>query len=221
MSLRITNQAELRITNAGGRIRNSVKFVIPRGARERTGFTMVEVVILLGIFVLIAGIVLASFPRLSQRIGLQHSTQQLALALRRAQNMAFAVRQVSTPSGRVIPPAYGVFVARATPTSFVIFADLRGTGGTSDGLYRPAEDVAVETVQLDRGITFGELVSDLGGANQRQEVVNISFSVPEARMAIANASLPVGESVELFLVGRVANYTKSVTVRTSGQIYAR
>lgn len=185
------------------------------------GFTMVEVVILLAIFMLIAGIVLASFPRLSQRINLQHSTQQLALALRRAQNMAFAVRQASTPGGRVIPPAYGIHVARAAPTSFVIFADLRGASGVSDGLYRPSDDVVVETIQLDPGITFGELVSDLGGANQRQEVVNVSFSVPEARMVIANASLPVGESVELFLIGRVANYTKSVTVRTTGQILAR
>lgn len=191
------------------------------GRSRRAGFTLVEVVILLALFILVASIVLASFPRLSQRINLQHSSQGLALALRRAQNMAFAVRQVQTPLGRRIPPAYGLYFNRASPTSVILFADLLGADGTSDGLYRGGDDVIVETVKLDPGIQINELISDIGGGNQRQDVLNISFSVPEARMVIANASFSVGESAEISLKSGSLSYVRSVTVRTSGQVSTR
>ena len=58
---------------------------------------MVELVVLLAIITLISGVVLASFPVLSRRIHLQRSTRQVALSLRKAQNMAFAVRLKCTP----------------------------------------------------------------------------------------------------------------------------
>ncbi len=184
------------------------------------GFTMVEVVVMLAMLTLVGGIVLASFPRLSQRIHLQRVNQQAALGLRRAQNMAFAVRQVDTAAGRVIPPAYGVYFNRNAPNSYLVFADLRGQSGTNDGIYQAATDVVVETVTLDPGVRIGQLISDVGGGNQLQDVINISFSVPEARMSIANASGLVGESAEIFFTGAL-NATKSVLVRTSGQIRAQ
>ncbi|MBI4132434.1 MAG: hypothetical protein HY474_02265 [Candidatus Sungbacteria bacterium] len=181
---------------------------------------MVEVVVMLAMLTLIGGIILASFPRLSQRIRLQRSVQRSALALRRAQNMSFAVRQASTNAGRVIPPAYGVHFNRNTPGSFLIFADLRGQSGTNDGIYSASDDFVVETIAVEPGVTVSNLISDIGGQNQSQEVINITFSVPEARMAIANATAPVGESAEIIFVGQPAN-TKSVIVRTSGQIRAQ
>ncbi|MDP3727107.1 MAG: type II secretion system protein [bacterium] len=182
-----------------------------------TGFTMVELVVMLGMLTFVASIVLASFPRLSQRIHLQRSGQQAALTLRRAQNMAFAVRQVETPSGRIIPPAYGLYFDRATPGSYLLFADLESESGTHDGMYRSGEDVIVETISLDPGVVIGQIVSDLGGANQPQQVLNISFTVPEARMAITNAALAVGESAQIELLG-ASGAIRTIVVRTSGQI---
>lgn len=178
---------------------------------------MVEIVVMLGMLTFVAGIVLASFPQLSQRIHLQRSGQQAALTLRRAQNMAFAVRQVDTPSGRVIPPAYGLHFDRAAPGTYLLFADLENESGTSDGIYRAGEDAVVETVSLDPGVTIGQIVSDLGGANQSQEVLNVSFIVPEARMVITNAALAVGESAQINLVG-ASGAVRTIVVRTSGQI---
>lgn len=181
---------------------------------------MVELVVMLAMLTIVGGIILASFPRLSQRIRLQRTVQQAALSLRRAQNMAFAVRQVSTISGRVIPPAYGVYFSRSAPGSYVIFADLKNQSGTNDGMYRAADDVIVETINFESGVQIGQLISDVGGANQSQDVINVSFSVPEARMSIANASAAVGESAEIIFTG-LPSESKSVVVRTSGQIRAR
>jgi len=175
---------------------------------------------MLAMVTLIGGIILASFPRLSQRIRLQRTVQRTALTLRRAQNMAFAVRQVDTLSGRVIPPAYGVYFSRSSPGSYVIFADLKGQSGTNDGIYRPTDDVVIETITVESGAQIGQLISDVGGANQAQDVINVSFSVPEARMSIANASASVGESAEIIFTG-LPSESKSVLVRTSGQIRAK
>lgn len=183
---------------------------------------MVEVVIVLAIVVLIASLLLASFPRLSQGIAIQRAAQELALSLRRAQSMALAVRQVDAPTGRRTPGAYGVYLNRVSaPGSYVIFADLRGAGGAADGRYVPADDAAIETVALGPGISAAGLISDLGGAEQRQDILNITFSVPEARMGIQNASLGVGESAEVRLESVGAAYRRNVVVRTSGQITTR
>lgn len=185
---------------------------------------MVELVVLLAIITLISGVVLASFPVLSRRIHLQRSTRQVALSLRKAQNMAFAVRQANTISGRVIPPAYGVHFSRTAPTSYLIFADLRGgPGGTSNGIYDSAIDAVVETIALDPGIRIGDLLADLGAP---QDAISVAFSVPEARMSIANPTFPVAESLEIVLQVETGvtlpagapNLTRSVVVRTSGQI---
>lgn len=183
----------------------------------RLGFTMVEVVVVLAVMTLISGTVLANFPRLSQRIRLQRSTQKAALTLRRAQNMAFAVRQSTTPAGRIIPPAYGVNFNRASG-SYILFADLKGLSGTRDGIYRASDDLVVETIPLDSGVTVANMISDLGGANQPQDVVNVTFAVPDAKIIITNASFPVGESVQI--VFGAAQGTKDLTIRTSGQIRA-
>lgn len=189
--------------------------------RVVTGFTMVEVVVLLAIFVLIASVVLASFPRLSQRINLQSSNQGLALSLRKAQNMAFAVRQVSGPTGRIAPPAYGVHVELGTPTSYIIFADIANPGGVNDNRYRPGDDVLVETVALAPGVQIDGIISDIGGGNAPQQVLNVAFTVPEARMTISNAGGPVAESAEIFLRSGTLSFRKSAVVRTSGQIQLR
>ena len=102
----------------------------------------------------------------------------------------------------------------------MIFADLKGQSGTNDGIYRPTDDVVIETITVESGAQIGQLISDVGGANQAQDVINVSFSVPEARMSIANASASVGESAEIIFTG-LPSESKSVLVRTSGQIRAK
>lgn len=186
--------------------------------RSRAGFTMVEIVVILAIIVLVASLLLASFPNLSQRINLQRSSQQLALSFRKVQNMALGVRQVQTPGGKVVPPIFGLYFNRATPNSYIIFADTFPSG-VPNGRYDVGKDVVLETVSLDPGIGFASFTSDLGGTNKLQDVLNVAFSVPEARVTIKNASTDVGESAQISLAGRNGTITENVVVRTSGQVY--
>ncbi len=183
------------------------------------GFTMVEMVIILGILILVASIVLVSFPSLSQNIALQRSARQLALSFRKAQNMTFASREISTG---VVPAGYGLYFNRGTlPNSYILFADLRdASSGVANGRYDALTDFVVGTVQFEPGISITNLVSDLGGTNQPQNILNITFPVPDARMSIQNDSASVGESAQISLTGRT-QLTRNVIVRTTGQIYVQ
>lgn len=184
----------------------------------RTAFTMVEVAIILGVLIMIASIVLVSFPNLSQNIALQRSARQLALSFRKVQNMTFASREISTG---IVPAGYGFYFSRAAALgSYIIFADLRDATGVGNGRYDAATDFVVDTIRFESGVSIANLVSDLGGANQRQDVLNIVFQVPDARMSIKSDSVPVGESAQIALTGRTG-LIRNVIVRTTGQVYVK
>ncbi|GEM_PF-2144681 len=195
------------------------------------GFTMVEIVIILGIIVMISAILLANFPGFSQAINLQRSSQQLALAFRKTQSMALAVREVDLGVGGIggllpghhTPSAYGVSIDYARGQStYIVFADFNAGGGKA-GVYDPANDYIVETASLvGAGIFISSMVTDPSGANQNQSVLNIAFSVPTANMNIqSNGSQVLTAQVARFeLRGRAALSLnkKTVTVVTTGQI---
>lgn len=210
--LRIVNLIELQI-------RNSIVFAI----RKKGGFTMVEMVIIIAILILISGILLANFPAFSRQVSLQRSSQNVALAMRKAQNMAFAVRQVGTvpPS---IPFGFGLYFGPAQPScpaappdSFFLYGDL-----DNDGLLRCPQDFIVETGTLESGTTFSQFIFHSGAVAEVTDELNVVFSVPEARISIRkNSPSPTGEWAEVVLVGRGGSATRQVVIRDTGQVYTR
>ena len=189
---------------------------------------MIEMVVILAMLVLIAGIILPNFPRLTDRIRLQRSTRELALSLRRAQNMALAVRGVSDPNTgqRVVPPAFGVYLSRdSNPTSYVIFADIFPPAvypAPSNRRYDPGQDIALETLTLERSVAIADLLVDGLSCQPQQCELHIAFSVPEARLEIrTQGANPAGESAEIVLQNASGLMQRSVIVRTTGLIQVK
>lgn len=220
------SDANLRIANRSRRrIRNWRDWHKICKLASPGGFTLIEAVIVLGIVGLISAVTLVSFPAVSQSINLQRSSRNAALALRKAQNMSFAVRPVVDAAGvRRAPMYFGISVDRATPGAYILFADFF-PGGSPNGRYDPGSgpnaDVIVETLQLEPGIAFGDFTCLVGGDNQCGDVLNIAFSAPDAQMRIGNASQTVGESAELVLTGRGGTLSRKIIVRTTGQIQVK
>ncbi|MFY9462276.1 MAG: type II secretion system protein [Candidatus Sungiibacteriota bacterium] len=181
----------------------------------RGGFTMVEVVIMLGIIIIVSAIVLVSFPSVSANINLQKSVQQLALRFRQAQSQALAVRQVQGPFGPVVPPAVGVYISTADPTHYIVFADICPSAPNNNKIYDAGCDIIIETMSLERGVRIIELVDE---AAQNQSAVSVVFTVPEASATVYNASGSIGESILVKLRTDSGNLTKAVRARTSGQV---
>lgn len=164
------------------------------------GFTMVEMIVVIGIVAMLASISIVSFRSGGRGTDLTREAQTLALNLRRVQNMALAgtLYQGATPGG------YGIYLNTASPASYVLFADL-----DDNKIYGIGEQV--ETIIFSRNV----IITGLAPAG----TLNIVYSPPEPTTTIydnAGANLGTAASATLGFAG--AALSKTVDVNVSGQI---
>ncbi|MDO8500170.1 MAG: hypothetical protein Q7S66_05990 [bacterium] len=179
------------------------------------GFTMVEIVVMLAIIIIVSAIVLVNFPSVSASIALQRTVQQFSLKFRQAQNQALAVRLVLVQGGSIVPPAVGIYISIADPTHYIFFADICPAAPDNNKIYDSGCDIVIETVNVEKGITIAAMVDEM---DSNQSAVSVVYTAPEARTFISNAFGTIGESVLVKFNTEAGNLTRSVRVRTSGQI---
>lgn len=176
------------------------------------GYTMIEVVVMLAIVTAISTVVLISFTGLNEGGAVNRSARELALAIRRAQNMSLAVTQVQTSSGPRIPPAVGLKLDRSNPTSYFTFADL-----VLDNKYVSAGDAQIGVDEtFPRGTRINLLTGPTGSPHT---IVYIMFAAPEAVVTLSDINgASIGDKAEIEIVSASGLYKKRITVRTSGQV---
>lgn len=184
-----------------------------------TGFTMVEVVVMLAIITMLSAIVLASFGRLNEGAVLRGSVREAALAMRKAQNMSLSVRQimVGAPPQAVIPPAVGVRFTKGQSLYF-FFADL---AVSRDFKYTDGSEKIGADERFLRNIYVKSFKNAMGTEFTVPETqsIHVIFSAPEAAVAITNLNgADMGNFIEIEFAALSGQQTKSVVVRTSGQI---
>lgn len=187
------------------------------GGENRYGFTLVEIVVILGIVTAISALVLFGFGGFNEGVSLHRATRKLALDIRRAQNMAIATAQVSVgdpnPALR-IPPAVGVRLDRGEPLLYFLFVDLRpldfryGGGG---------EKISNSNTAFDRGVRIRRLINT---DETEYAAVHIIFTSPESDIHITdnNGNTIPGDLISVELASASGTTKKTVTIRTSGQI---
>ena len=175
------------------------------------GFTMIEMTITIFIIAVIATIVLANFSGFGENVAMQRSAQELALLIRQAQNMSLSVRQIETSSGRLIPPAIGVFFNVSFPDGYILFADL-----DNNKRYEPSTDAKIgNDIFFEKRVKINSLLDQ---NSIPQTVLNIVFAAPEASVTIYNQDNPIGDLATINLVATSGVYKKKINIRTSGQI---
>ncbi|MBI2639788.1 MAG: hypothetical protein HYW90_02760 [Candidatus Sungbacteria bacterium] len=177
--------------------------------RERTGFTMVEIVIMLAIITLISSAVLVSFPSTLGSISTQISAQRFALALRQTQNQALAVRTVEGPEGPIIPRAVGIHADLTAPGVFFSFADLN-----VNHIY-DASDIIIQEFGFDRGVRIVDIFDDGG---RSQGAINIVFTTPSAETTLYNESDSIGQFVSVGVQAPGGELMRRVRIHITGQI---
>lgn len=110
--------------------------------KKKKGFTVIEIIVVIGVMAMIAGMTLVSFPEFSERISVEQEAGKFSLALRRAQSYALAVREFGVGSG--IFPGYGVNVSLASPDRYIVFGDPNRSTRYEDFLNETVETTAVE-----------------------------------------------------------------------------
>lgn len=114
---------ELGIRNRGYslfQIRNSPKFP----ANQKFGFTMIELMVTVSIFVVVSSIVLANYPKFSSNVTLDNLAHAIAISIREAQVFGLSVKEFG--SGSSVFPGYGVSFNNSYNKSFILFADSNG-----------------------------------------------------------------------------------------------
>ena len=87
------------------------------------GFTLIVLLVSVGIFIIVTGMVVVNFRAGSRSDELKISADALVSNLRRAQNMSLAGEQVN---GVTPPGGYGVYFNLGNPGRYVIFSDSNG-----------------------------------------------------------------------------------------------
>lgn len=178
---------------------------------------MVEIVVMLSIVTAISAVVLFSFAGLNEGAALNRSSRELALGIRKAQNMAIAVTEI--PVGVVdptneVPLAVGIKFSLNDPTHYFLFAERSPLNFKYDG---DPEKIVGQDSFLERGVKFNRLIGENG---QLHSTIHIIFAAPEADIVLTdiNGNPIPGDVITLELISPSGQVKKSVTVRTSGQV---
>src|SRR3989338_2946192 len=190
------------------------------------GFTLVETMVALGIFVIVTAIVFVGNSRFNNTIFLTNLAYDLALTVSRAQSYVINVRPFDGAT-KPFEVGYGVHFKRGPATidpkesdnfSFVLFADIP-VGKNFNHSY---EKNATQTEFLERYlIRRGNYISNLScgvGALADSASIDVTFLRPDpdanfyCNGSLSNASL-VGIEVT-----SPAGIKKNVTIEATGQI---
>lgn len=183
-----------------------------------TGFTMVEIVVMMAIMAMISGMVLVSFGGLHEGAALNRSARELGLAIRRSQNIALSITRVDTGAGPQIPKGAGIRLTQGS-SRYILFADQ-----TRDNKYDTSTDppdAKIEEEHVFEGNVTVESLKYFDALNNplTTSVAHVVFSTPNADMFISDESgASLGETLQIVLRGPSGKVTKKVTVRISGQV---
>ena len=188
---------------------------------SREGFTIIEMAVVLAIVTAISAAVLVSFTGLHEGAAINRSARELALAIRRAQNMSFAVTRVDTLAGPKIPPAVGLRLITGSPAYF-IFADMVQDNTYSETVVNNVVDAKVSNTEavFEGGIKVESLTYyDTLGTAHTAGAAQVIFVAPEATVVLTNsAGAALGDVLEIGLVSASGATRKKIVVRTSGQV---
>lgn len=104
-------------------------------SRCSSGMTIIELVVVMGIFAAISGVILFNFTGFSTNVSVQNLSQDIALRIKNAQTAAISGKfNVGFISPNV--PAYGIYfdvTSSANQKKFIYFADLDNSGLLENG----------------------------------------------------------------------------------------
>jgi len=168
-----------------------------------TGFTLIEMLVVLAIMVIITGIVIFNVGTQRQNSALLRSAQKLSLDLRRAQSYALSSKIFRTMG---VPCGWGVHFNGVSSTSYIIFADLASAQDCSNEDFirdsNGSEDF--EVANLEAGITINSLSNNLS---------DVVFSPPEPTVNFT----PNQTSASVVLINK-DGVTRAININKTGFI---
>lgn len=217
----------------------NINMLYYRGARG--GFTLIEIIIVIGIAVIITTITLASLPALNAQSRTKAGAETALRTVRDARNRSVAIAEF--PIGAATPsfPSYGAFFTITSPQQITLYADckLDDTGNNvidHNDDFRFATSVCpdppgpatglVENILLDSRVKIKEIRRIVPGATTiTQQTAHVEFLRPEPSSWISTEGSPAPPTI-LLPLGRIEiditdtndTFTKTIVIWTTGHM---
>lgn len=176
---------------------------------NRSGFTLIEILVAIAIMTIIMGVVIFDHQKFSERMRINNLTYQIALSIRESQAYGINVRGLTDSTSQRFDIGYGISFDTKNPTSYSTF-----------WFDNAGKETKISTYNLERGnkikqvCKFESLSQDCNSG-----IVDIRFKrpYPDAFFAFNGGSLPNTQRVEVEIVSP-SGICKVIEVNKAGQI---
>jgi len=183
-----------------------------------SGFTFIELVIVLSIFAILTGITMFNFTDFNSNVSLRNLVHEVAMQINQAQNEAISGRYNSAGFVGDEAPSYGVYFNIATPNQFIYFADLN-----KDGIYNNSSvfdcgylgEECLNEININTGDTVTGLCSELSCDSILE--LNITFTRPFPDAVMKETATDDFSNAKITVSGAKRG-TKSIKISSLGQI---
>lgn len=207
---------------------------------KQAGFTLVELLVTITIFVMLTGVVIFNQERFNSTIFLTNLSYDIALTLRQAQTYGVNIRGFNTGTGgdSIFTP-YGVHFDTSADKSFILFADIdpdidSDENVTSDGVFNrtDGQQVSLDKCILDDGcekrtlIQKGNKISSLcakkgTGDCEGVNSLDIVFVRPNPEAIIAVEGVTDYNYAEIVVTNSTEDSFRTVVVQKNGVVYVK
>ncbi|MDP2668713.1 MAG: type II secretion system protein [bacterium] len=206
------------------------------GLNRRKGFSLTEIVIVVGIISLMSSLVLARIPALRTQTRVSASAANMKRVILDARRRSTSI--IEFKAGSNVFPSYGAFVELANPGRITIFADCKlddnGDGTISNQDYffynqasvncpAPNSNGFVENIFLEQGITIKAIrtfsSNPMSGAPQTKGSVEYLRPEPSIWISYGNSGTLLGLGGLAIDIADVTNtYKKTIVIWITGNI---
>ena len=183
----------------------------------RRAFSLIELLVVVGIFTVISTIVLANHSRFNSSVLLGSLAYDIALSVREAQVYGLSVRGVNAN----FQVGYGVHFA--TANSYILFADTNANKKYDDGTGSEPADTVVSSYSLSAGHQISRFcgVTALGAEECSDTSVidrlDIVFFRPDPDAVISSANPGIYSAAHVTVRSSVVE-TRTISIASTGQI---
>lgn len=195
-------------------------------AKAKFGFTFIEIITVISIFSVLAGIVLFNFSDFTDNINIQNLIQDVALEFNLAQHSALSGSIPTDPNKQFLSgqaPMYGIYFNQMDPSKFIYFLAPTGnpnfnyTGNPFASCSQ--NNQCLDVINMNGGNVNSIYIDNgLGESLCTSCEISITFKRPFPDAMIYANGLPVASSARIQISSNNGNFSKSIRIRTTGQI---
>jgi len=198
-----------------------------RAKKTNAGFSLIELIVVMGIFTIITSVIMFNYGRFSSNLVVTNLAYEAALAVRQAQVYGISVKRTNV-DGSNFDAAYGVWFDKNDLQAFYLFADQPGTEARTNQF-----DVTLNETEESFGLNGSNIIDDFcvkesNGTKSCKSTgdidsMSIVFKRPEPNAKIygfPSIGVPIefaSQAEVIFTLGR-GDKRARMTVTNTGQI---